>query len=178
MFFEKRLYDRFLQLHLILQTHCRWLQETRWIIVREERREMHWTVLICSFYLLICDVTYSFQYATSWRKTKVCSSSYRWKNSLPKLSSLPSIRFLSTSDEQSESEATGDHYYHPEEGIDMFGDTTDEELLEKYRVQKVLNNDRWQMSIMEDLHCGSWIGTISSLIPSISHLILLYYRVL
>ncbi len=139
---------------------------------------MHWTVLICSFYLLICNVTYSFQYATSWWKTKVCSSSYRCKNSFPKLSSLPSTQFLSTSDEQSESEAPGDHYYPSEEGVDMFGDTTDEELLEKYRIQKVLNNDRWQMSIMEDLHCGSWIGTISSLILSLSHLILRYFRVL
>ena len=41
---------------------------------------------------------------------------------------------------------------------DMFGDALSEDILEKLRNEKVINNDRWQSCTFRDTHCGESAG--------------------
>ena len=46
-------------------------------------------------------------------------------------------------------------------GLDVYGDpidTLDEEVLQKMRLERIINNDRWQSCLMRDEHGGKWTG--------------------
>lgn len=41
---------------------------------------------------------------------------------------------------------------------DMFGDSTNQDVLEQMRVERIISNDRWQSCSFRDTQCGEWAG--------------------
>lgn len=109
-------------------------------------------------FLILYEGVYGFLFTcTPCMKLQRTGSGWTGESTVSRQSNKNALSSTHPSFEQPEEETPA-----PRFTVDIFGDieSTDEELIERMRMKRQLNNDAWQSRLFEEHHSGTWFGKL------------------